>query len=200
MIARERIRPADAFAATNVTLFLLMAWLVYYDRLIAYRGYANVHEFFIYACVILAVIVACWWWLRKADYPGWLLLLLQVGILAHFAGAFMPIESGRLYDAHVLGVRYDKYVHAFNAFAGAAFISHLLGLWGARLPLKWLCVTGLVLGAGTVVEIVEYLVMLTVPNAGVGGYDNNMQDLISNLAGGTLWSAVAAPLVALARE
>ena len=50
-----------------------------------------------------------------------------------------------------------------------------------------LAVLLVVLGLGAVVEIVEYLVMLTVPNAGVGGYDNNMQDLIGNLLGGTLF-------------
>lgn len=33
------------------------------------------------------------------------------------------------------------------------------------------------------VEIVEYLVTLTVVNNGVGGYDNNTQDMIANLAG-----------------
>ena len=32
-------------------------------------------------------------------------------------------------------------------------------------------------------EIVEYGVVLTVPNNGVGGYDNNMQDLIANFCG-----------------
>jgi hypothetical protein len=43
-----------------------------------------------------------------------------------------------------------------------------------------------VLGLGTLVEIVEYLVTLTVSVNGVGGYDNNMQDLISNLIGVSL--------------
>ena len=42
-----------------------------------------------------------------------------------------------------------------------------------------------VLGLGGVIEIVEYIVVLTVPAKGVGGYDKNMQDLMANVLGAT---------------
>lgn len=185
----KEIRNTDYFVGINIILFLLMAFTVYYDRLVAYRGPGNIHEFFIYACAILLVIVLVWLVLRRLWFPGWLLLLIEIGILMHFAGAFVEIEGGRLYDAHVLGIRYDKYVHGFNGLAGAALINHLLGatrmltVMQTRVPVRPLIVIGLVLGAGAIVEILEYLVVLTVPNNGVGNYDNNLQDLIANLAG-----------------
>jgi hypothetical protein len=41
-----------------------------------------------------------------------------------------------------------------------------------------------VLGLGSLIEISEYTVTLTIPNNGVGGYDDNMRDLIANGCGG----------------
>ena len=45
----------------------------------------------------------------------------------------------------------------------------------------------IVLGLGAIVEIFEYGVTKTVPHNGVGDYDNNMQDLLGNCAGGLLY-------------
>lgn len=194
------MREADIFAGANATLFALMCLFVYHDRFVQYRGPANVGEFFVYALAIFSVILVIWWFLRRLDYPAWLLILVEIGILAHFAGAFVPIDGGRLYDTSLLGVRYDKFVHGGNAFAGAALIDHVLGRLGARLPGRALVVVGLVMGAGAVVEILEYLVATTVPGArdGVGTYDNNMQDLVANAIGAALFSGGILPLVRLA--
>jgi hypothetical protein len=186
---RRKLLPSDYFIALNMLLFVGMCWAVYYDRLITYRGVGNLHEFFLYACAIILAIFVGWWYLRRLSFPTWLLFIVQIGILLHFAGAFFPIEGGRLYDAHPLGLRFDKYVHAFNAFAGAALTRHLMNETHSRSPLMSAIVVMVVLGAGSVVEIVEYLVSLTVVNHGVGSYDNNMQDLISNLVGALIFEA-----------
>lgn len=186
---RRKLLPSDYFIVLNMTLFLGMCWAVYYDRLVAYRGVGNLHEFFLYACAIILAIFVVWWYLRRLPFPTWLLFIVQIGILMHFAGAFFPIEGGRLYDAHFLGLRFDKYVHGFNAFAGAALTRHLLKATHSRSPLMSVIVVMAVLGAGSVVEIVEYLVSLTVEHNGVGSYDNNMQDLISNLVGALVFEA-----------
>jgi len=37
----------------------------------------------------------------------------------------------------------------------------------------------IVLETGSVVEILEFMVSLTIPNSGVGGYNNNMGDLVA---------------------
>ena len=56
----------------------------------------------------------------------------------------------------------------------------------SRLKLRYLrdvIVFFVVLGLGAILEITEYIVTRHVIYNGVGGYDNNMQDLISNACG-----------------
>lgn len=184
------MRKLDTFAAFNAVLFLLLCVFRYHARFVAYRGAEHIEEFFIYAGAILVGIGVLWWRFRTRSFDGALLVLLEAGILMHFAGAFVPIEGGRLYDAHLLGVRYDKYVHLVNAFAVTALVMRLFRVQGiAASATNGVFLVLVVLGLGALVEIVEYLVVLTVPNNGVGDYDNNMQDLIANVAGVSAWLA-----------
>lgn len=181
---RRAVVPLDAFVAVNLLLFAAMCVFTYYARFVQYRGAGNVHEFFLYAAVLVAGVVALWRSFR--GYPfGWgLLLLIQAGILAHFAGAFVQFDGYRLYDVSIAGLRYDKYVHFANAFIAVRVVRHLTERHGIRVDGVVSVLVGMtVLGLGAVVEIVEYLVVRTVPANGVGGYDNNMQDLIANAAG-----------------
>lgn len=104
----------------------------------------------------------------------------------HFAGGFAFWQERRLYDVIIMGIRYDKYVHFFNAAVAGLFVRRLS--LERALKHEWLCnlVTVLtVLGMGAFVEIVEYMVMLTMTINGVGNYDNNMQDLAADMAGVT---------------
>jgi glucan phosphoethanolaminetransferase (alkaline phosphatase superfamily) len=188
----SRLKNADVFAALNVVLFGVMCAVVYYDRFVHYRGPGNLHEFFLYAAAIVALIVAAWYRLRRYALRTSALVLVQTGIAAHFAGAFVPVGGGRLYDAILFGIRYDKGVHFFNAFVASWLLAHVFEVLGVQLLwLRALVVLLTVLGLGAVVEIVEYVVVLTVQGNGVGGYDNNMQDMIGNLAGGLTFAIVA---------
>lgn len=180
------------FVALNIALFLLMCVVVYYDRFLQYRGRGNLHEFFLYAAVIVMVILIAWQKLRRYDVRPSALALAEVGILAHFSGAFVPIHGGRLYDARLYGIGYDKLVHGFNAFAACWVLGQIFEAMKLRLGAVRLFVIVLsVLGLGALVEIVEYLVSLTVQNSGVGGYDNNMQDMMGNFVGGLVFSALS---------
>jgi hypothetical protein len=184
----QNIRNVDVFVMINAVLYFLMCAFVYFHRFIEYRGVGNLHEFFIYAVVIFSAILIAWWYMRDFFIDNSILILIQVGIAIHFAGAFVPFDGQRLYDAYFLGIRYDKYVHLINSFITAAVTSYVLTMLKAQLPLgRNLAILLIVLGMGALIEIMEYLVMLTVENAGVGSYDNNMQDLISNFAGGLLY-------------
>jgi putative membrane protein len=177
----RRIVPLDVFIAVNLALFACLCVFTYYARFIAYRGAANVWEFFVYAAVIVLVIAGAWLTLRRSAIAGRMLLLVQAGILAHFAGAFVQWDGLRLYDHAWFGIRYDKFVHLLNAFVAVRAMAHICERRGVRVAGVTKFVVGLsVLGLGAIVEIVEYLVMLTIPGNGVGGYDNNMQDLIAN--------------------
>lgn len=174
----------DLFFAVNVLLFLTMCVFRYYHRFIQYRGSENIFEFFIYAGALMFGIALLWRHFRHHDIPGWLLLLMQAGILLHFCGAFVIVDGHRLYDSFILRVRYDKYVHFTNAFVVCVLVRRLLVTEGFPLTRLGLLVVLLsTLGLGTLVEILEYAVVKTVPHNGVGDYDNNLQDLCANLLG-----------------
>ena len=179
----DRVRNTDAFAAGNFLLFI--GWNLF--AFLSEGGtVGSLAEFGIYAASIFALIALSWYFLRRRPCPTSLLLLVELSLLAHFAGAFVPIDGARLYEAEILGLRFDKYVHLFNAYAGGALIDHFLQ---QDLKARPLIVAGLVLGVGAVVEIIEYLAFLAVSDAGVGGYENNMQDLVMNLVGVSLFLA-----------
>ncbi len=178
------MKKIDAFVLTNVVLFLLLCVFRYYARFVQYRGAAHIGEFFVYAAVIMLGIAILWFVFRHYEFEGSTLLLVQLGILMHFSGAFVMVDHHRLYDQVLLGLRYDKYVHFVNAFAATLLISRLFQIQKIALTRSNnVFVVLVVLGLGAVIEIVEYMVVLTVPANGVGGYDNNMQDLMANLAG-----------------
>ena len=179
-----KITGVDLFALINTLLFLWMCYAAYFDRFIHYRGQAYIWEFFFYAILILAVILTAWTRTRHNPVPAWLLLSVQAGILMHFAGGLAILHEKRLYDKIIFSIRYDKYVHVVNASLGAFLLYKIyfekLALKGWLRDLQLMMMT---LGIGALVEIIEYLVTLTVTTNGVGGYDNNMQDLISNFTG-----------------
>lgn len=178
------MKKIDAFVLTNVVLFVLLCVFRYYARFVQYRGGAHIGEFFVYAAVIMLGIAVLWFVFRHYEFEGSTLLLVQLGILMHFSGAFVFVDDHRLYDQVVLGLRYDKYVHFVNAFAATLLISRLFQIQKIALTRSNnVFVVLVVLGLGAVIEIVEYMVVLTVPGNGVGGYDNNMQDLMANLVG-----------------
>jgi hypothetical protein len=188
-----RLKNTDVFVSLNAALFAVMCAVVYYDRFLQYRGRGNIHEFFIYSIAILATIACAWIYLRRFRFRTAMLVLVQAGILAHFAGAFVPIDGHRLYDVELLGVRYDKFVHCLNAFAAASVVAHVFDVLDVHLPvIRNLVLVLVVLGLGSAVEVLEYLVVRTVPGAGVGAYDNNMQDLIGNMVGAVLFLVAAA--------
>lgn len=179
-----KIKKIDFFAMLNLGLFLLMCVFRYYARFIHYRGIEHIEEFFVYASVIICAILLLWWVFRHYPFDAMILVLLQIGIVMHFSGAFVQMDGGRLYDAHVLGIQYDKYVHFVNAFSATLLVSRLFQIQGIALTrVNSLLLMLVVLGLGAVIEIVEYIVVLTVPSNGVGGYDNNMQDLMANFCG-----------------
>lgn len=122
--------------------------------------------------------------MRNCQVPAWILVLVQAGIVLHFAGGLAVWHETRLYDKIIFQVRYDKYVHFFNSFVCAVVLNFFC--FRNRPINRWLKsfeLVFLVLGIGAFVEIIEYLVTLTVAKNGVGGYDNNMLDMIANFLG-----------------
>jgi putative membrane protein len=109
-------------------------------------------------------------------------------ILIHFAGGIVHIDQKRLYDNIFFSIRFDKYAHFINSLIGAILVDRVLHYLDFRMKmLQGLVIILIVLGVGAFIEISEYIVMKTIPGNGVGGYDNNMQDLIANLSGSAVY-------------
>jgi uncharacterized membrane protein YjdF len=82
--------------------------------------------------------------------------------------------------------KYDQFVHIIG-FGVATLIMFEI-LKPKLKPIEyWTAISIVVvmagLGVGAVSEIIEYLATLLVPETGVGGYDNTLLDLISDLIG-----------------
>ena len=114
------------------------------------------------------------------------LVLLSVVGFCHMAGGNLYIADVVLYEQIWLGfVRYDHLIHAFGLGAAG------LAVWEATRPMLpgdggMRTALVVILGAnmiGVCIEIGEYLASLTPAPVRVGGYANNMQDLIANLLG-----------------
>ena len=185
---KSSVKNVDLFVLTNICLFVLLCVFRYYARFLHYRGAANICEFFVYAVGIVALIIILWLYFRRFTFETSMLVLLEIGILMHFSGAFVQINGHRLYDAHILWIRYDKYVHFVNSFVISIFVRKIFVMQKNQTGfINLIFILMIVLGLGAIVEIVEYGVTKTVPHNGVGDYDNNMQDLIGNFGGGLLY-------------
>ncbi len=174
----------DLFLGFNSLLFLIMCTFFYYDRFIIFHGKATIHEFFLYAAAIFSFIFCVWVKFRTLHVQLYILLLIEIGILIHFAGGFVEIDGSRLYDFRFSHVRYDKFVHLINSIF-ASFVLIYLFTQNNYTIAKLISATIIlcVLGLGALIEILEFVVSLTVDNNGVGTYVNNMLDLIANLIG-----------------
>jgi len=166
----------DSFMALNVAVLL---------GTLGYAYATDAAEFALYAAILLIPILAFWRVLRRYEYPVWLMVLLQVAMLAHFSGGLLYVDGVWLYAHDVAGlVRYDKLVHFVNTGIAAVFVMHLFRMTGLRLGnFEGFVVVMTAAGLGTLVEILEYVAVETLPRTGVGGYANNLQDLIANLLG-----------------
>jgi len=183
------VRPFDWFILVNIALSGVMVAAVYYPTLGGHVGGGG--RYFSYLLLFVGLAVPVWGWLRRFDYPTWLLVALEAGILLHFAGGGLEIDSLRLYDQVFFGVRFDKYVHFYNSLVGALGVRSLLRQRGIRFGgCESLVLVSCTLGLGAVVEMVEYAGFVIAGATGMGDYANNMQDLLANVLGST--TAVAA--------
>ena len=143
-------------------------------------------------------LVLLWLLVRNLELPATTLLAMQAALVLHYVG-LVPLDESRVYALSLGPLRYDKIVHAGASFAGVFFAASALRHYGARvgkmLPVVLLL---LVLGGGAIVENIEYIAVESYgPRwdawlANETLYDNDMIDLLANLAGallgiGALW-------------
>ncbi|HPC82498.1 MAG TPA: DUF2238 domain-containing protein [Thermoanaerobaculaceae bacterium] len=183
--------PIDGLVALNLAIAGVMAILFYYQHYRRHVLAANLGEFLLYAAITLAVTVAGWWRARRLDL-GWApLVSLQALMVLHFAGGVVARDGIRLYDVPVaFGVSFDKVVHFAAGFVAVQLFTALArGRHRDLPPFPAVFAVLVALGGGAAWELVEYLAYALIPLTGVGGYDNNMQDLLANGLGAVLFVA-----------
>ena len=169
--------------ASHFDIFVLFNFgLLISTTLYAYAK--AVWEFGLYAIAILLGGFMLWRWLRRYDFPYWMLIMLQIGIFSHFAGGFLRFDGHALYWHHFAGIRFDKVVHFYNSAVIAMMLTYLYHQAQMRLkPMEGFVVVMATAGLGTMVEMVEYVAVKVLPSTGVGDYANTVEDLIANFLG-----------------
>lgn len=165
-------------------------YLISFALLFTLRG--NV-EFMMYAGFIIGAALLILYTNKYVHYRTSTLVLLSIAGLSHMAGGYVRIGGDVLYAFMILelGVdffRYDQLVHILSVLAVtlafADFFKPLISrkyFWRVALVIVF---AGL--GLGALNEIIEFLVTVTVPQHGVGGYMNTSLDLIANMIGALL--------------
>lgn len=163
-------------------------------------------EFVFYLAVLIILAAILWTAHRRVGFSAVSLWCLSIWAAAHLAGGLMnvpeswPTNGGSrvLYSLWLIPgwLKYDHIVHAFG-FGVTTLVCHegLLATAGterntrtARSLILFAVLASL--GLGAMNEVVEFAATLLVPETNVGGYINTGWDLVANLVGATVMSAV----------
>lgn len=173
-----------------VNLFVVVVATIYY---VSIQNY----EFMIYVAVIIFFMAVVLFTKNKVEYPLPLLWGLSLWAFLHMAGGSLYINDIRLYDTIFINLvgepyyifKYDQAVHIFGFFV-STFVAYyllkplLIKTVRGAVPLA-IVLTMAGLGAGSLNEIIEFITVLVASSTGVGGYENTLLDLVSNLIGAT---------------
>jgi hypothetical protein len=148
----------------------------------------------IYTTITVVLVVLLTLIHRSVGFTLPVLCALAVVGMGNMAGGVLLIGGQPLYLAPLFGpVRYDKIFH-FGATAVAALASwEALRRWSGASRLSGGLATATVLmaaGAGALVEMVEFSGTIVFPGTNVGDYGNNMLDLVANMAGAMIATAL----------
>lgn len=171
----------------------------------AYYVWIGQGEFLWYVAVLAFFFGLILVTINRSHFPDSILWGLSLWGLGHMAGGGLRVGEGVLYALPIVRIaevgdtfilKYDQVIHAFGFCIATLVVWHLLKPYlnertrfSVVLPIVWVAGMGL----GALNEVVEFLVVLTVPDNGVGGYFNTALDLVFNMVGALLavvWIAV----------
>jgi putative membrane protein len=152
-------------------------------------------EFVIYVGVIFVILATALSTTSYTNFPAWQMWLLSLWGLMHVLGGAVHMKDGVLFAHHIFPIinrggdfyvlKYDQVVHAYLYGLVATMVFHVLRQLKPATERMGLMALIAILGAsgvGALNEIMEFLISLNMKN-GVGGYENTMLDIISNLLG-----------------
>jgi uncharacterized membrane protein YjdF len=151
-------------------------------------------EFIGYVVVVLAIFSLLLYSNRYVNYPTYVMWgLFSWGVL-HMLGG-VEFEPGRVIYTFVLFpiisepyniLKYDQVIHALGFFIATLVMYYVIKRY-LSVPFGWKAVGIVVamagLGLGALNEIVEFIMVVTLPNTNVGGYENTALDLVFNFLG-----------------
>jgi putative membrane protein len=164
-------------------------------------------EFIAYYLVLLFGFAFVFATLERSRFPLHILWGLSIWGLLHMAGGSVPVGESTLYgykiypflvgEGQLYILKMDQVIHAFG-FGVATLVAHHLLLthaWRENASRVWLAVAAVLIGVGlgSLNEVIEFMVVLTVEYNGVGDLYNMGLDLIFNLAGAVIAALVAHP-------
>ena len=144
------------------------------------------YEFTSYVGVMIVFIIFIAYLNSKYNFSEGALIGMSIWGLLHMSGGYFIVGSGVLYGYQIFPfLRYDQFVHAFG-FGFATLMSYYVikPSFNEKNRIKlsiFLVLIGMGLGAFN--EIVEFIMVLTLPQTGVGGYENTMWDIVFNTIG-----------------
>lgn len=130
---------------------------------------------------------------RSVDFSTAVLWSLAGVAIGNIAGGVLLIDGAPLYELPMLGsIRYDKVFHMVATGVVAWASLEAIARWGLRRTLVLAFGAAMMaIGAGALVEVFEYFGSQIIENNSVGGYSNNMQDLIANTVGAIAGAVLA---------
>ncbi len=159
-------------------LYILIFGFLYLDKKnYEFMAYVGVLVFFIFLIAYLHL---------KFNFTTGVLLGMSIWGFLHMSGGYFRIGERVLYGYQIFPfLRFDQFVHAWG-FGFATLLSYyiLKPSFGSKDNLKlsiFLIFIGM--GLGALNEIIEFLAVLSLPQTGVGGYENTMWDIVFNTIG-----------------
>lgn len=153
-------------------------------------------EFIAYAGLIVGIMLLLYGTLHITKFPTYIVAGLSVWGLLHMMGGSVMTSDGVLYawkiypffdgggDFYIL--KFDQVVHAGLYGVVALMFVHLFReMCGLKNYQGFIAVAAIMaaLGVSAINEIIEFGAVLTVPDNGVGGYENTLLDIIFNFGG-----------------
>lgn len=188
---------------------LILFNLAYIGATFAASVIFNNVEFISYALIVIVLGVLFLTAHARVHFPKWIMWGMTMWGFFHLIGGLVPSPPGWPIsgDIHVLYsmwfvpgyIRYDHIIHAFGFGLVTFIVWHGLktvskGKLNPTFGVLLVCATA-AMGFGSINEIIEFTINVTVPGTNVGGYVNNSLDLVANAVG-----AVFAATIIKAKE
>jgi len=171
----------------------ILAIVFFTTTFIAQQNY----EFIGYVVFVFLLFTAVLYSNKHVEYPSYVLWGLLLWAILHMLGGVLMANGNVVYTFIVYPIigepynilKYDQVIHAYGFFIATLVMFVVLkkylpkqyGWWAVGIVVA---MAGLGLGAFN--EIIEFLMVVTLPHTNVGGYENTALDLVFNFIGAVL--------------